>query len=190
MPKPLAILLLLALPACQPLIRQPGPEASYLADLPPAELREILSQLARAHEQKLQLVFYVSLPWVGTDAEARPFFATMAKTQGDLNQELKAWAKSHDIDLAFRFSDDILGKAQQTMEDRQQNALTSDDRPNRTRDALIQMFFDYEWQISILQTLLPKTRDPELKSYLQHSLKIHREGSAELSALLKKFKPA
>jgi hypothetical protein len=52
----------------------------------------------------------------------------------------------------------------------------------------MQMYNDYEWQVAELQALLPKVKDPGLKGYVQKSLKVHEDGSAEILALLKRFK--
>ncbi len=195
MPQPLrlstllgAYILLFVVGCCPPIPRQPGPGAAAFADINPTELRAVLSGLARSHEQKMQLVFYVSLPWTGVDPPCRAFYSNMGTVQDTLDREIRAWAKAHDIDLTFRFSDDLLGAAQDAMETRQKNVIFSDNRTDLTRDTLVQMYADYEWQISILQTLLPKVREPELRAYVEHSLKAHLEGSAEIVSLLKRFK--
>jgi len=173
---------------CQAVPREPPATAGAYADLPPSELREVLSGLARSHRQKTELSFYVKLPWTGVDAPFRDFYARMGTVQADLNKEMEAWAKAHDIDLTFRFSDDVPGKAQQTLEDRQQKVILADNRTDLTRDTLVQMYMDYEWQISLLQTLQPKVREAGLKAYVERSLKVHLEGKAELERMLKKYK--
>ena len=52
----------------------------------------------------------------------------------------------------------------------------------------MQMYMDYQWQISVLQTLMPKVRDPQLRIYLQKSLKVHQDGGAEIRKMLQRFK--
>jgi hypothetical protein len=47
---------------------------------------------------------------------------------------------------------------------------------------------DYEFQICVVEALLPKVTDPELRRYLEHSLKVHGEGSKELREVLKRYK--
>lgn len=177
-----------AVGGCQLTPRQPGPEAAAYATIPPAELRDVLAGLARSHEQKMQLVFFLSLPWGGVDPAFRDLFNKMGPVQRDLNSELRTWSRAHHIDLTFKFDDDVLSKAQETMEDRQQAVIMADNRIDLTRDTLIQMWADYEWQVSVLQNLLPKVREPALKAYVQKSLKAHEAGSAELTKLLKRFK--
>jgi hypothetical protein len=174
--------------ACQTQPRVPGPGASAFADISPMELRDTLAAMARAHEQKMQLVFYLTLPWVNVEPVVRPVFTNMGTVQADLDKELHDWADTHDIDLFFRFTDDIAGQAQKKMEDEQQQIVTSDGRADLTRDALIQMSMDYQWQVAVLQTLIPKVRDPQLLLYLQKSLKVHQDGSAELRSMLQRFK--
>jgi len=82
----------------------------------------------------------------------------------------------------------VQDKARETMEGRQQKVILGDNRTDLTRDTLVQMYMDFEWQISLLQTLLPKVREPGLKAYLERSLKAHVEGGAEIGRLLKKYK--
>ena len=173
---------------CQAVPREPGAGAGAYADIPPAELREVLAGLARSHEQKMQLAFYVALPWTGVDEPFKDFYAHMSEVQGDLDKELHAWAKGHNMDLAFHFSEEVEDKAREMMEGRQQKVIMGDNRTDLTRDTLIQMYMDYEWQISVVQTLLPKVREPGLKAYLERSLKAHVEGGAEIARLLKKYK--
>ena len=188
----IALLILVPLAAlaggCHTIPRQTGPEGSAYADISSSELREVLAALARSHEQKMQLAFYVSLPWTGVDAPFRDFYSSMGAAQGDLDKELHAWAKDHNVDLTFRFADEVQDKARETMEGRQQKVILGDNRTDLTRDTLVQMYMDFEWQISLLQTLLPKVREPGLKAYLERSLKAHVEGGAEIGRLLKKYK--
>lgn len=183
----LLAILLVFLPACHATIRQPPAGASAYADIPSGDLRDNLADMARAHDQKVQLAFYVSLPWVGVDAPFRDFYTHMSEQQRDLGTQLRAWAKKHNIDLAFNFSDDTAGRAQKIMEARQEKVVRGDARPDFERDTLMQMSTDYEWQISLAQALLPKVHDEGLRAYLQKSLKIHEAGSAEITGLLKKF---
>ena len=184
----LAAMAALGLGGCQVTPRVPGPEAAAYATISPMELRDILAGLARSHEQKMQLVLYLSLPWGGVDPAFRDFFNNMAPVQQGLYTELRTWARTHDIDLTFKFGDDVLSKAQETMEDRQQKVIMADNRTDLTRDTLIQMWADYEWQVSVLQNLLPTVREPGLKAYVEKSLKAHEAGSAEITKLLKRFK--
>jgi hypothetical protein len=190
--KSAAILLVLVITAlttaCQTVPRVPGPEAAAYADISPMELRDTLAALARAHEQKMQLVFYLTLPWINVETTVRPAFTNMGTAQNDLDQELHQWADEHHIDLFFRFSDSIADQAQKKLEDQQQQLVTSDGSADLTRDSLIQMSMDYQWQVSVLQALMPKVRDPKLLLYLQKSLKVHQDGSAEFRALLRRFK--
>ncbi len=175
-----------ALPACQQI--KPLPSGSVDSDL-----RGTLAALARAHEQKIQLAFYESLPWERTDEPFYSFFDSMGKTQAGLLNDLQAWAKTGrdgaPVDLKFSFSDDTPGRAQKIIEARQEKLIRGDSKIDFTRDALMQMYEDYEWQISLIQSLLPRVSDPALKAYLQKSLKAHEDGSAQIIGLLRRFKP-
>jgi hypothetical protein len=187
---PLSLLLIATLfsPACQTAPRPVTTQAAGYADMNPQDLRFILAALGRSHKQKLQLVFYTNLPLMGVETPAKPVFAAMDKAQTGLDKELTAWAKSHDMDLKFTFPDDVQNQAAKKMEGRQEDIMLGDGKVDRTRDALINMYMDYEFQICILQALLPKVLDPDLRKYLEHSLKVHEDGSKEFREMLKRYK--
>jgi hypothetical protein len=161
-----------------------------LADVPGAELRDVLSELARAHEQKGMLTTWVAMPLVGPPVSAgvRPFYQHMGPRQAELLKELRAFARSHGIDLAYRPATDTEGRALALMEARQEKLVRSDGAADFDRDMLMQMYNDYEWQICMLQALLPRVKDAGLRGYVEKSLKVHEEGSAEIVGLLKRFK--
>jgi hypothetical protein len=185
----LPVTLLFFVTACCPIPpRVPGTQAAAYADMKPEDLRFILSLLARGHDQKLQLTALMNLPLVGAETPAKPVFTTMSQVQSDLGKEIAAWAKDHDIDLTFQFPDDVQNQSQKKMEDRQGGVILGDGRTDRTRDALMFMQMDYEWQACVIQTLLPKVHDPDLRKYLEHSLKAHQDGSAQLRDMLKRYK--
>ncbi len=152
------------------------------------DLRDVLSMLARAHQQKTELAFYTSTPLRPVDQPFKQFFRNMGDVQGDLLKQLKRWAGEHHVDLTFHYSNDIEGRAQKFMEDRQEKVARGDDKLNFERDMIINMSTDYDWQISLLTETLPLATDPELRMYLQNSLRAHEEGSRELRALLVKYK--
>jgi predicted outer membrane protein len=158
------------------------------ANMNPEDLRFLLAALARAHQQKLQLVLFTNLPLVGVEAPAKPVFEKMNAAQGELEKELTTWAKKRNVDLTFQFPSDVPSQAQKLMEGRQEKVMLSDGKVDRTRDAVINMYIDYEFQICVVEALLPKVTDPELRRYLEHSLKVHEEGSKELREVLKRYK--
>ncbi len=174
--------------SCQTMWRVPISESSAYSSLSRVELRDTLAALARAHEQKMQLVFYLTLPWISVEPVVRPVFTNMGTVQSQLDKELQDWADEHRIDLSFRFTNDIAGQAQKELEDQQQQVVMGDGRGDLTRDALMQMYMDYQWQAAVLQTLMPKIRDPKLLLYVRHSLKVHQDGGAELRGMLQRFK--
>src|SRR6185503_16479045 len=118
-----------------------------------AELRGLLADLARAHEQKLQLAFYVSLPWQRVDAPFDAFFSNMGKVQKELLGDLEKWAKENGVSLVHRFGEDTESKALQIMEARQEKVIRGAGKQDFPRDAMMQMYADYEWQISLIQAL-------------------------------------
>ena len=182
------VCVLAGLTGCHGMYRQPPPETALLAGIPPEELRDVLAGMARSHDQKVELAFYVSLPWQGVDEPFKAFYPQMRSQQADLAKELRAWAAAHDLDMSFHFSDDTDGRAVKIMEARQEKVLRADNRTDFSRDALVQMYADYEFQISLVQALLPRVHDAGLKAYLEKSLQVHTQGSAEITGLLKKFK--
>jgi hypothetical protein len=152
------------------------------------DLRGTLAAMARAHEQKTMLAFYEALPWQRTAEPFHAFYATMGTTQGELLKDLQAWAGKNQVELKFAYTDDIAGRALKVMEARQEKLVRGDAKPDFTRDTLMQMYQDYEWHISQIQVMLPTVTDPELRAYLEKSLKVHEAGSNQLLDLLKKFK--
>jgi hypothetical protein len=189
LPTATAMYLLLLLPACHTARPPADGTASPWADLPPAELRDLLAELSNAHAQKQHLVLLLSVPFMGVDEPFKDFFSKMNTQQRELQVQLHAWAQEHHVDLTYHRGTDTLARAEKIMEDRQAKVLTVLNQTNRERSALIQMYTDYEYRISLLQALLPAVRDPALKAYLEKSLKIHEDGSAQLTELLKRFKP-
>jgi hypothetical protein len=184
----LLLILTCFLPACQTAPRVAAPQPAGYADMKSEDLHLLLAGLERSHKQKLQLVFYTNLPLMGVETPAKPIFEKMEKAQGDLDKELTAWAKAHDLDLKFEFPSDVQSQAAKKMEGRQENVMLGDGKVDRTRDALMNMYMDYEFQICLVQTLLPKVTDPDLRKYLEHSLKVHEEGSKELRDMLTRYK--
>jgi hypothetical protein len=153
-----------------------------------ADVRDVLSMLARAHSQKTELAFYTSTPLRPVDPPFKAFFSNMGQVQGDLLRQLKKWASERKVDLSFHYSNDIEGRAQKFMEDRQEKAARGDDKEAFERDMLMNMYTDYEWQISLITETLPVVKDAELREYLQNSLRAHEAGSREIRGLLSKYK--
>jgi hypothetical protein len=151
-------------------------------------IRPALAELARAHDQKTQLAFYESLPWRKTPEPFHSFYTNMGKVQADLLKQIRDWAASNHVDLTYSFPNDADGRAEKILEARQEKLIRGDDRADFTRDSLMQMFDDYEWQISLIEATLPNVHDERLKTYLQNSLKVHEDGSAQLHSLLQHFK--
>lgn len=193
------ILIAIVLPGCQSAKAPSAPpvaastaasQPAAVAEVPAEELRSVLSDLARAHEQKLQLAAWVAMPFVGPPVAVpiKPFYKQMGERQKDLLTQLQAVARSRHIDLTYHPSTDINGRALAIMEKRQEKLVRSDGAPDFDRDMLMQMYSDYEWQICLLQALLPTVKDPALRAYVEASLKVHEDGSAEIVGFLKKFK--
>jgi hypothetical protein len=156
------------------------------------DLRGTLAALARAHDQKTQLAFYEDLqaavPFSKTDPAIHAFFVNMGKEQKDLLSDIKGWAKTNHVDLTYHAGTDLAGKAQVIEEARQEKEIRAANHADFLHIALIQMYMDYDWQVSLIQATLPSVKDEGLKAYLEKSLKVHEAGSDEALALLKKFK--
>ena len=179
----------LALACCQQIPKQPATTSIATTTAANAELRDLLAGMARSHDDKTQLAFYEALPWNNTGEPFHAFYTEMGKKHAELLKELQAYAKGAGIDLKFSYSNDTAGRAQKIMEARQEKLVRGDTKADFGRDTLMQMYTDYEWQISLIQALLPTVTDPALKAYLQKSLKVHEDGSNQLNGLLKKFQP-
>jgi hypothetical protein len=152
------------------------------------QLRNILADMARSHDQKTQLAFYESMPWRRASEPYHSFYVNMGKQQRELLNDLRGWADGRHVDLTFHFTPGAEGKARQILEARQEKLVRGDANPDFVRDTLMQMYDDYEWQISLIQALLPSAHDPNLKAYLQKSLQVHEDGSKQLVSLLQRFR--
>ncbi len=183
---------LVTMGGCSEMSHRPEPATTQRAPGGAAiskDLRDTLAMMLRASDQKTQLAFYATTPLLkNVDEPFKGFFSRMSNVQGDLEKQLKAWAKLRRVDLSFKFTDDIAGRAQKIMEDRQGATARSDDKAAFERDELFNMYMDYEWQISLITAALPEAAsDPELKVYLQNSLSAHESGSREIRGLLQKY---
>lgn len=176
-----AAVLFTALLAARPLFAADQPEIS------PQELQKVLADMAKAHDDKTKLSLYASLPWQGVEKPMQHFYSNMGEKQKELLKDLESWAKAHKVDLTYHYGDDINGQAEKILDARQEKLVRGDSKADFPRDTIMQMYSDYEWQISVIQALLPRVRDPGLKAYLQKSLQVHQEGSDEALSLLKRY---
>ncbi len=136
----------------------------------------------------MELAFYASLPWQGVNAPFDAFYKQMGREQKELSSEIESWAKKNHVDLTYHYSKDIPGEAQKSLEAREEKLVRDDSKADFTRDTLMQMYQDYEWQLAETQALLPHVKDPELKAYLEHNLRVHTAGSDQIIGLLRRFK--
>lgn len=177
--------------ACNSVARGPATmpaAAGTLSELSPSDLRDLLADFGNAHHDKVQLAWWASTPLRPVDATFKPFFSEMGQRNKELLAELEAYAKARGFDLTYRYSNDLYGKAQKLMEDRQEKQIRGDDRSEFQRDILMQMYTDYEWRISQLKTFLPLVHDGALKAYVEKSLAMYEAGDREIVALLKHYK--
>jgi Domain of unknown function (DUF4142) len=158
-----------------------------VSTLSDADLRDVLADLAQAHNDKIELAFWVSTPLRPVDEPFKPFFQRMGTENKELLGELTAWAKQHHVNLAYSYGKDFYGQAQKLMEERQEKQIRADDRAAFEREILLQMYTDYEWRISELETLLPMVRDAGLKDYAQKALSMYEAGDGEIAGLLRHY---
>lgn len=180
----LLLLTLLVVPACQ---MAPRPPATAPGDAQ-AVLREVLPELAKAHRDKTQLAFYATSIFRRVDPPVKQFAQQMGQEQQQLLDELQVWSKAHQIDLKFRFSDDVFGAARKAMEKEQGDMIQADNNVDFQRDMLVLMYTDYSWQYQLVSALLPTVQDPQLKRYLQKSQHVHEAGTKQIRQLLGKYK--
>ena len=184
----LALLISLILLSCQrTVISQPNlivPPSTLSA----SELRDILATLANSHNDKIKLALWVSTPLRPVDAPFRPFFANMGKHNKQLFAELQTWAKQHKVDLTYRPPPGIAGVAEKMMNARQEKLVRSDDKLSFQHHILMQMYIDYETNLSLCKALLPTITDSVLKSYVERAAEMYSAGSDEILALLARYK--
>jgi hypothetical protein len=156
------------------------------------ELRDTLAGMARSHDQKVQLAFYEALqsanPFNTKDPAIHGFFVAMGKRQAELLSDLQGWASKNQVNLTYRAGTGLMGRGQAIEEGRQSKEIQAAKYADFQRLALIQMYMDYDWQVSLIQATLPAVKDEGLKAYLEKSLKVHEAGVTEVQGLLKKYK--
>lgn len=136
----------------------------------------------------MKLAWYVTSPFKSINPAFKPFYEDMAKRQKELATELEAWAKSHELDLTSRYTNDPMSQGQKIMEDRSEKEARSDNQQDFERDMLINMKQDFGWDTSLILALQKQVTEPALKTYLEKSLHAHEEGLVAVNVLLKKYK--
>ncbi len=152
------------------------------------ELREVLADMAKSHGEKTQLAWYVSTPLRGIDPQFKGFYANMGVQQKELLGELKGWAKKQNVSLTHRYSDDAYGRSLKMMEGREEAKTRVAERADFQRDMLMNMYHDYVWQVCLVEAVLPRVKDGELKAYLKKSKTVHEAGIKEIEGMLKRYR--
>jgi len=185
---PLLLLVTLGLAACQ---AGPQPSTGPAATQTAIDLltRAALAELAKGHSDKMQLGWYASSPFRHVDPAIKQFAQDMRTTQDDLHHKLKTWADAHRIDLAIHYNPaDPRDIARQAMEKQQGDSLQADSNIDFQRDVIILMYMYYQNQLSLIQALIPRIHDPELKAYLEQSQRVHTAALKSLRDLLGRYK--
>ncbi|MCL2647092.1 MAG: hypothetical protein FWD61_08815 [Phycisphaerales bacterium] len=176
----IAMLALFTLLSCQHAATQPSNSST--------ELRGVLADLANSHNDKIKLALWVSTPFRPVEAPFRPFFNNMGTQNKQLLAELQTWAKQHKVDLTYHPPTGFAGAVDKIMNARQEKLVRNDDKLSFQHHILIQMYIDYENNLSQCQALLPTLTDPALKSHIERTAKMYSDGSAEILALLARYK--
>jgi predicted outer membrane protein len=196
---PIGILVVLAtaLAACEsaPKSAQPAAPAQTVTlnnqdnspAIPPT-MREMLSELAKGHNDKIQLAWFATTPFKTLQPPVKDFAHHMGKEHKELFARLQAWAKGHEVSLKFNFDDDLYGRARKIMEKTQGDEFQSSGGDDFQRDFLMLMSIDYLTQEAYLKTLLNASPDPELAGYLKDSLAAHEKDRAQIKEFLKHYK--
>ena len=182
---PLLLLVTLGVTACQ---TRPQPATGPAVPIDPFT-RDALAELAKGHTDKMQLGWYVASPFRHVDPAIKQFAENMRSTQDTLHHRLNTWAETHHVDLKIHYNPaDPRDRARQAMEKQQGDALQADSNIDFQRDVLILMNMDFQNQQALIQTLLPRTTDPDLKAYLQESLRVHTATLKTIHDLLARYK--
>jgi len=152
------------------------------------ELRDILASLANSHNDKIKLALWTSTPFRPVDAPFRPFFANMGTQNKQLLAELQDWAKQNNVDLTYRPPPGLAGVAEKIMNERQEKLVRGDDKAAFQHHILVQMYIDYENNLSLCQATLPTVNDSALKTYVEKAIQMYSDGSAEILAFLARYK--
>ncbi len=152
------------------------------------ELRDQLAELLKGHDDKVELAWYVSMPLHTVDPAIHDFFKRLSQDQKRLRDELNAWAKQNHLNLKFKFSDDLAGKARKAMEDAQGDVLQKDNNADFQRDVLVMMDVDFAQQKALANVLLKVAPDDALRAYLNDSIKTHDAETHAVRDLLQRYK--
>lgn len=153
-----------------------------------SDVRFVLAGFAKSHQEKIQLGTFAGSFFLPVDEPFKPFFKNMGAQQKELSTALKAWAKANKVSLEYVYANDANGRAMKAMEKKQEALSRSAKKDDFQRDMLMHMYHDYEWQICLIDAIQPQVADADLNAYLKKSRAVHEAGSAEISALLKKYK--
>src|SRR3954470_22077941 len=77
------------------------------ASISASDLRDILSDLAKGHDDDIKLSWWVSTPLRPVDAPFKSFYTNMGVQHKELLSELKTWGKKHSVDLTFKYGTDV-----------------------------------------------------------------------------------
>lgn len=151
--------------------------------------RQNLPELAKGHQDKIDLAWYAQSPLMGyIDPDVAEFTKQMSTEHKALQKRLEAWAKAHKYDLKFQYGDDAVGQARAAIEKDDGKIIRGLNHTDFQRLLLVLMFADYDWQKHLVQALIPLAQgDPELKGYLEQSYQVHTEHLAKIQTLLARY---
>jgi predicted outer membrane protein len=150
-------------------------------------LRDILPELMKGHNDKIELADYATSILRRLDPPVKDFCNHMYDDEKELSATLKAWAHKNHYELKFHFGDDLQGKARKEMEDTQGKRIEGDGNEAFQRDVLMFMDTDYQWQRSLVVALQKVATDPELKAYADRARKLHEARLDEIHGLLARY---
>lgn len=166
-----------------------APERTVIRQpLNPAVL-QILRSLAKGHQDKTQLAFLADFK--GLSKSAGAFNSYMSASQGKLLDQLKAWARKHQVKLQYFYRPGLFGKAQKIIADDEGSMLLHSNSADFQKRYLIMMYMDYSWQLAMDKAAGQQARidhaGPGLMQYLHDATAVNRQSLADLWKLLEHY---
>ena len=166
-----------------PVTTHPGVTTQGIQTLE-GDLKSTLPELAKGHSDKVQLAWYGTSWLRQVDPAVKEFLTDMGVQHKRLAERLQTWAAAHQVDLKFRYGNDLTGKARLAMEKAQGDIVQKAGDVEFQRVVLVLMYSDYHWQRQLIGVVLPRVQDSELRGYLEESLRVHEAGFQRVGELL------
>jgi hypothetical protein len=148
----------------------------------------LLPELARGHDDKIKLGWYMTSFLRKVDPAVDTFGHTLMTENRELLDQLKKAAKNDHVSIEFKYGTSPADDARKLDEAAQQRVIRADDNADFQRDVLLLMYMDHQWELAIAQTIAKTQVPPDIKAYLDREITSRQSRIAEIRALLARYK--